>query len=141
MTAIETGDGRIPVDAVLVDEGVEPNAELAADAGIERGETARAADFDPVEETITTISRAHYYPGGSRIVAEMGADADDGRLLGAGLVGEEGCAHRINAAATALHTELTVAELADLDFGYSPPFGPVWDPVLTAAKAVDGDLA
>ena len=24
--------------------------------------------------------------------------------------------------------------------GYSPPFGPVWDPVLTAAKVLSGDL-
>lgn len=70
----------------------------------------------------------------------MAADRETGRLLGAGLVGQEGCAHRISAVATALHAEMTVGEVGNLDLEYSPPFGPVWDPVLTAAKAVGGAL-
>jgi NAD(P)-dependent dehydrogenase (short-subunit alcohol dehydrogenase family) len=109
----------------------------AACTGVLDDETAREAGFDPFTETITSVSRAHYYPGGSRIVVEMSADRDDGRLLGAGLVGREGCLHRINAVATTLHTGLTVD---DLDVGYAPPFGPVGDPVLTAATVLDGDL-
>jgi hypothetical protein len=40
----------------------------------------------------------------------------------------------------ALHAEMTVGEVADLDLGYSPPSGPGWDPVLTAAKALSDDL-
>lgn len=39
-----------------------------------------------------------------------------------------------------MHVEMTVGEVADLDLGYSPPFGPGWDPVLTAAKALSDDL-
>jgi len=29
---------------------------------------------------------------------------------------------------------MTIDEVAMLDLGYAPPFGPVWDPVLTAAR-------
>jgi hypothetical protein len=28
----------------------------------------------------------------------------------------------------------------NVDMGYAPPFSPVWDPVLTAAKVLDGRL-
>ena len=103
-------------------------------------EQAREAGFEPVSTTITTITRAHYYPGWSRIVVHATADAGSGRLLGASMVGAEGAAHRINSAATALHAGLTVEEVGRLDFGYAPPFGPVWDPVLLAAKALGDEM-
>lgn len=50
------------------------------------------------------------------------------------MVGREGVAHRINAAAVALHAGMTVDEFAQTDLAYAPPFGPVWDPMLTAAN-------
>jgi hypothetical protein len=33
-----------------------------------------------------------------------------------------------------------VVDLMNVDMGYAPPFSPVWDPVLTAAKVLDGRL-
>ena len=223
--AVETAAGSVAVEAVVADLGVEPNVELAAEAGVELGPTgaiatdeygrtndphvyaagdcaekrhlladepvhwpyalaanragravgrtvagrttpvggvvgtgvmkafdlqvartgllddeARAAGFTPVSTTVTTITRAHYYSGWSRIVVHLTADRDTERLLGASMVGEEGAAHRINAVATALHAEMTVGELGALDFGYAPPFGPVWDPVLGAAKVLGDEL-
>jgi hypothetical protein len=35
---------------------------------------------------------------------------------------------------------MTVAEVETLDLAYAPPFSPVWDPVLTAAKVLHGKL-
>jgi pyruvate/2-oxoglutarate dehydrogenase complex dihydrolipoamide dehydrogenase (E3) component len=61
-------------------------------------------------------------------------DIKSGRLLGAQMVGCEGVAHRINAAAVALHAKMTVASFSQTDVAYAPPFGPVWDPLLTAAN-------
>lgn len=110
-----------------------------ARAGLD-DEQARDAGFDPVSATVTTITRAHYYRGWSRIVVHATADANSGRLLGASMVGKEGVAHRVNAVAAALHAGMTVAEVGNLDFGYAPPFGPVWDPVLTAAKALGDEM-
>lgn len=101
---------------------------------------ADAAGFDPVSTTITTITRAHYYPGWSRIAVHATADAESGRLLGASMVGAEGAAHRINSVAAALHAEMTVEEVGNLDFGYAPPFGPVWDPVLLSAKSLGDEM-
>ena len=36
---------------------------------------------------------------------------------------------------------MTVEEMSGLDLGYAPPFSPVWDPVLTAARAAASQLA
>jgi hypothetical protein len=34
----------------------------------------------------------------------------------------------------ALWNEMTVEELLNVDLSYAPPFSPVWDPVLIAAR-------
>lgn len=100
----------------------------------------RAAGFDPVSVTITSASRAHYYPGGSEIEITLVGDADSGRVLGASMVGQEGVAKRIDSVATAIQSGLTVEDVEYLDLSYAPPFGPTWDPVLTAAKVLNGKL-
>jgi NADPH-dependent 2,4-dienoyl-CoA reductase/sulfur reductase-like enzyme len=111
-----------------------------ARTGITDEERATEAGFDPVSVFIDAPSRAHYYPDGSPISIEMVADRESGRLLGASMVGREGVAKRIDSVATALHAGMTVAEVETLDLAYAPPFSPVWDPVLTAAKVLHGKL-
>ncbi len=111
-----------------------------ARTGVVDEEEAREAGFDPVSRTIEEGSRAHYYPGGSPITIEMVGDRGTGRLLGASMVGREGVAQRINTVAAALHSETTVVEFERHDFAYAPPFSPPWDPVLTAAKVLNGAL-
>jgi NADPH-dependent 2,4-dienoyl-CoA reductase/sulfur reductase-like enzyme len=95
---------------------------------------AMAAGFHPVSNVIQSRSRAHAHPGASQIWVQMVADQQTGRLLGAQMAGREGVAHRINAVAVALHSRMTVAEFSQTDMAYAPPFGPVWDPLLTAAN-------
>ena len=63
----------------------------------------------------------------------MVGDKKSGKLLGVQMVGRDGVAHRINAPAIALHAKMTVDEFSQCDLAYAPPFGSVWDPVLTAA--------
>ena len=47
-------------------------------------------------------------------------------------------AKRIDVLATAIWNGMTVDEVLRLDLSYAPPFAPVWDPVLIAArKALD----
>jgi len=50
------------------------------------------------------------------------------------VIGEEGAAGRINVIAAALQSRLRVDDLEQLDLAYSPPFAPVWDPLLIAAQ-------
>ncbi|MBW2062797.1 MAG: FAD-dependent oxidoreductase [Deltaproteobacteria bacterium] len=97
-------------------------------------EEAKAAGFEPVEVVITGRTRAHAHPGALDMKVQMVGDKKSGRLLGAQIVAKEGAAHRINAPAVALHSGLTVEEFSQTDLAYAPPFGPVWDPTLTAAN-------
>ena len=92
------------------------------------------AGFDPAEVVVQTRSRAHAHPGSETVHVAMAGDRKTGRLIGVQMVGKDGVAHRINAAAVALHANMTVADFAQTDLGYAPPFGPVWDPLLTAAN-------
>ncbi len=95
---------------------------------------AEDAGFDPAQIVIKSRSRAHAHPGSCTIMVNMVGDKKSGRLLGAQMVGKEGVAHRINAAAVALHAGMTVEKFSQCDLAYAPPFSPVWDPLLTAAN-------
>jgi len=97
---------------------------------------AQNAGFDAVENTIQSSSRAHSYSSSSPhpIWVNLIGDQKSGRLLGAQMIGKEGAAHRINAPAVALHNRMTVAQYSQTDLAYAPPFGPTWDPTLTAAN-------
>ncbi len=103
----------------------------------------READCDTVgfrwlAVSVDSTTRAGYYPGAEPITVKLVAERRTGRLLGAQIVGREGAAKRIDALAVALWNRMTVEEITSLDLGYAPPFSPVWDPVLIAArKAAD----
>ncbi len=97
-------------------------------------EEAEKYKFESAEIMIQSSTRAHRHPGASKMGVQMVADRKSGRLLGAQLVGREGAAHRINAAAIALHAKFGVEEFSQSDLGYAPPFGPTWDPLLIAAN-------
>jgi pyruvate/2-oxoglutarate dehydrogenase complex dihydrolipoamide dehydrogenase (E3) component len=83
---------------------------------------------------IKSGSKAHAHPGNTTIYVNMIGDKKSGRLLGVQMVGTEGVAHRINGPAVALHNRMTVARYSQTDLAYAPPFGPTWDPTLTAAN-------
>lgn len=106
---------------------------------------AEEAGFDHVATTVSSTTRAGYYPGASPIEVKVVAEKRTGRLLGAQIVGEEGAGKRIDVLATALWTELTVDELVNVDLSYAPPVSPLWDPVLIAARkswqAVEEELS
>ena len=111
----------------------------AARTGLVDEEAARNAGFDPVSVTISAPTRAHSYPGGAELTVTLVADRETEKLLGGSVVGREG-AKRIDSVAVALHAGMTVTELQNADLAYAPPFSPVWDPVLTAAKVLGGKL-
>ncbi|WP_267161568.1 FAD-dependent oxidoreductase [Halovenus salina] len=108
--------------------------------GIVDDDSAREAGFDPLSETVTAGSRSGYYPGNAETTVTLVADRETGRLLGGTIAGEDRAAIRIDTVATALEGGLTVSELERLDLAYAPPFSPVWDPVLVAAKVLGGRL-
>jgi NADPH-dependent 2,4-dienoyl-CoA reductase/sulfur reductase-like enzyme len=113
----------------------------AARTGILDHEAARAAGFDPLTETIDAKSRAGYYPEGGTVRVTLTVDRPTGRVLGGSLVSEygEGAVHRSHALVGAVTEGVAVDDLSNYDLAYAPPFNTTWDPVLTAAKVVDGN--
>jgi hypothetical protein len=61
-------------------------------------------------------------------------------LLGGSVIGEQDAAGRIDVIAAALHSRLRVEDFEQLDLAYSPPFAPVWDPLLIAAQQLMKEL-
>lgn len=99
-----------------------------------REKDARRVGLQYETVTIESTSRAGYYPGASPMTVKMLAERRTGRLLGVQIVGREGAGKRVDIAAVALTAGMTVEQMTALDLGYAPPFSPVWDPVLVAAR-------
>lgn len=100
-----------------------PTLQDAREAGL------RAHTTDVVHRT-----RARYYPGGAPLSVRL-VHGDGGRLLRAQLVGRQGTAKRVDVVAAAMYAGQTVAVVAHLDLAYAPPYSPVYDPLLIAARA------
>jgi NADPH-dependent 2,4-dienoyl-CoA reductase/sulfur reductase-like enzyme len=108
----------------------------AARTGL-RDHEAAAAGYDPLTVAWEADDHKAYYPGSSRIAMRFTGDRTTGQLLGLQLFGHKdaGIAKRIDIAAAAIHSGLTVDEVSDLDLSYTPPLGSPWDAVQAGAQA------
>jgi NADPH-dependent 2,4-dienoyl-CoA reductase/sulfur reductase-like enzyme len=111
-----------------------------ARTGLTEAEATRAG-FEFHVAKIESTTRAGYYPGAAPITVKLLAERRSGRLLGAQLVGQEGAAKRIDVVAVAHHARMDVEQMTALDLSYAPPFSPVWDPILVAARQAAGLVA
>jgi NADPH-dependent 2,4-dienoyl-CoA reductase/sulfur reductase-like enzyme len=100
---------------------------------------ARAEGFSPAAARIEAYSKPRYF-GGRPTTVELVADRATRRLLGGSVIGEDGAAGRIDVIAAALHARLRADDFEQLDLAYSPPFAPVWDPLLIAAQQLMKEL-
>jgi len=95
----------------------------------------------------TTITRSPdhstYYPEAAEMSIKVLYAADNGKLLGAQIVGTKGIDRTIGVLATAIKTGMTVFDLEHLELAYAPPFGSARDPVnvagFVAANWLRGD--
>jgi len=94
---------------------------------------AKKEGFDAVSARIETRDRAHYFRS-RPVTVELTADRRTGRLLGGTILGEGDAALRINVVAAAITGRMRLEEFSQIDLAYAPPFAPVWDPLLVAAR-------
>ena len=104
-----------------------------ARTGLQENEIKKLG-LEYVSAKIESSTRAGYYPKAGHITVKLLAEKGSGRLLGGQIVGMEGAAKRIDVLATSLHAGFTVDEMINLDLSYAPPYSPVWDPVVIAAR-------
>lgn len=74
-------------------------------------------------------NHAGYYPGASRVSMKVLFDPTNGKILGAQAHGLDGVDKRIDVIATAIHGNLTIDDLMDLELAYAPQFGSAKDAV------------
>jgi NADPH-dependent 2,4-dienoyl-CoA reductase/sulfur reductase-like enzyme len=102
-------------------------------AGINEAQ-AKGFGFSTISQVVESPSRVGYYPGAKRSLIKIVADQSSGRILGGNWIGWDGEARKINTLAVALYQKMTLEEISQLDLAYSPPYSPVWDPLLIAAN-------
>ena len=87
---------------------------------------------------------AGYYPGTAAMHLKLIFAPDDGKILGAQVVGRDGVDKRIDVLAVALRAGMTVFDLEELELAYAPPYGSAKDPVnmagFQAANLLRGDV-
>jgi len=79
-----------------------------------------------------TLHHAGYYPEAKWMICKLVVEEFTGRILGAQIVGWEGVDKRIDVLSTAIHANLTVFDLEQLDLAYAPPYGSARDPIIMA---------
>jgi NADPH-dependent 2,4-dienoyl-CoA reductase/sulfur reductase-like enzyme/rhodanese-related sulfurtransferase len=86
---------------------------------------------------------AGYYPGAKPISIKLIFSIEDGRILGAQAIGEEGVDKRIDVIATAIQLGATVFDLEEAELCYAPQYGMAKDPInlagMIAANVLRGD--
>jgi NADPH-dependent 2,4-dienoyl-CoA reductase/sulfur reductase-like enzyme len=92
----------------------------------------QALGINYISRRIKSRTAAHYCPVSGEIHLKLIVNQNNNCLIGAQIVGFAGAAMRIDMLATAITVGTTVEDLIDMDLAYSPPFSPVWDPVLIA---------
>jgi NADH oxidase (H2O2-forming) len=97
---------------------------------------AQRARIEVVTGTISSKTRADYYPGTLPIKVKLVVEKESQRLIGAQVIGGEEVTQRINAVSFAIQKQMTVRELAKADTAYAPPLNETWEPMVLAAEMV-----
>ena len=83
---------------------------------------------------------AGYYPGAKSLSMKVLFSTEDGKLLGAQVVGNSGVDKRIDVLAVAIQAGMTVYDLEEMELAYAPQFGSAKDPVNMAGFVAAGVL-
>jgi NADPH-dependent 2,4-dienoyl-CoA reductase/sulfur reductase-like enzyme/rhodanese-related sulfurtransferase len=107
------------------------------------GLTERMAKALGIDYAVTTWSGQdipHYMEGSRLFVIKMLASRRDRKLLGVQVAGMGNGAKRLDVAASVIYFGGTLDQLADIDFGYAPPFSPPLDPLAVCAHVLTNKL-
>ncbi len=97
---------------------------------------AQRARVETVTGTITSRTKADYYPGALPIKVKLVVEKESRRIIGAQIIGGEEVTQRINAMSFAIQKQMTARELSKADTAYAPPVCETWEPLVLAAEMV-----
>lgn len=87
-----------------------------------------------VSGTITSKTRADYFPGALPIRIKLIADKETGKLIGGQIIGGEEVTQRVNALSFAILNGMTAQEMTKAETCYAPPVCETWEPMVLAAE-------
>jgi len=102
---------------------------------------ARAAGIDADAVVVHKEHHTSYYPGAETVTSMLVYDRNTGIILGGQTAGYKGADKRLDVIATATAAKLTVSDLADIDFAYSPPIGTANDAINMAAYTAENRIS
>ncbi len=97
---------------------------------------ARKNRIEVVTGTITSKTKADYYPGALPIKVKLVVEKETQRIIGAQIIGGEEVTQRINAISLAIQRGMTAKDLSKADTAYAPPVCETWEPMVLAAEMV-----
>jgi len=97
---------------------------------------ANKARIEVVTGTISSKTKADYYPGALPIKVKLVVEKESQRIIGAQIVGGEEVTQRINAISLAIQRGMTAKDLSKADTAYAPPVCETWEPMVMAAEMV-----
>ena len=95
---------------------------------------AGRAGLKTVAGTISSKTKADYYPGALPIRIKIVVEKESERVIGGQIIGGEAVTQRVNALSFAIQKQMTVRELAKADTAYAPPVNETWEPMILAAE-------
>lgn len=102
---------------------------------------ARAAGLNADAIVVHKEHHTSYYPGAETVTTLLVYDRETGVILGGQTAGYKGADKRLDVIATAAAAKLTVSDLADIDFAYSPPIGTANDALNMAAYTAENRIS
>ncbi len=97
---------------------------------------ANKARIEVVTGTISSKTKADYYPGALPIKVKLVVEKESQHIIGAQIVGGEEVTQRINAVSLAIQRGMTAKDLSKADTAYAPPVCETWEPMVMAAEMV-----
>ena len=102
---------------------------------------ARAAGIDADAVVVHKEHHTAYYPGAETVTVMLVYDKKSGIILGGQTTGYKGADKRLDVIATAAAAKMTIHDLADIDFAYSPPIGTANDALNMAAYTAENKMS
>jgi len=98
---------------------------------------ARAAGIPANAVVVHKEHHTVYYPGAENVSVMLVYNTETGAVLGGQTAGYKGADRRLDVIASAIAGNLTIHDLADIDFAYSPPLGTANDAMNMAAYTAE----
>ncbi len=102
---------------------------------------ARDCGYDVITTLAPAPDKAHFMPTAKPLLLKLISDKKTGKLLGAQGTGMGDAAKRMDVAATAITSGMTVDQLANLDLCYAPPYSPAMDNIHNAANILRNKIS